>query len=109
MRELADLQAAKAAGDEDSAAASILGIANIDAAKRNLAQLTSEYAGSLNPPAPPPQSREEWQAKPVERMTPADGLEVVRSGSKYGRNLDFNDPNVVAGWHEAQRRRQRGL
>ena len=107
MRELAELQAAKAAGDEDSAASAILGIANIDAAKRNLVQLTNEYAQSMSPQAPPLVSKEERAAKPLDRMDYNDALELAR-GSRYGRTLDHNDPNVRAGYAEVQRRRARG-
>jgi hypothetical protein len=107
MRELADLQAAKAAGDEDSAAASILGIANIDAAKRNLAQLTNDYAASQNPPAPPPVSKEQRAARRWDEMDGQDLLDIART-SRHAKDLTWNDPNVRAGWAEAQRRRARG-
>lgn len=107
MRELADLQSAKAAGDEDSAAAAILGIANIDAAKRNLVQLTNEYTASMNPPAAPPVSKEQRAARQWHEMDAQDLLNMAR-GSKYAGNLTWDDPNMRAGWQEAQRRRARG-
>jgi hypothetical protein len=40
-------------------------------------------------------------------MSADDGLLVARN-SKYGSNLDWNDPNVQAGYQEMQRRRGRG-
>ena len=40
-------------------------------------------------------------------MTPDDGLQLAKT-SKYGKNLDWSDPNVRNGYAEAQRRRYRG-
>lgn len=104
---LADLAAHRANGDTESAAASIQQLADIEAARANLSNLANGYVQSQNPPLEPELTQEERNAKPWNRMTPQDALELART-SKYGRNLDFNDPNVAAGWHEANRRRARG-
>jgi hypothetical protein len=58
----------------------------------------------------PPQNYETPEmkaAKPWSQMTAQDALDLAKT-SKYGKSLDFNDPHVVAGWHESQRRCQRG-
>lgn len=82
-------------------------IGNIDAAASNLSNLARRHAQSQQAPPQVPQTAEEWRTKAVERMTPEDGLLVARK-SKYGADLDWNDPNVRRGWEEMQRRRGRG-
>ena len=104
---LANLQSAKATGDQYSASAAVQELANIDAEVRNLTDLHSRYVQSQNPPPAPEISKEQRAAKNWTEMTPDDALELARN-SKYGRDLDWNDPNVRAGFQEAQRRRARG-
>jgi hypothetical protein len=101
------LMRAKAMEDETSAAMLMDGLAEARQKRPMLDGEVADYLRQSTPPAAIPQSREEWRAKPVERMTPEDGLEIAR-GSKYGAALDWNDPGVRAGWQEAQRRRSRG-
>src|SRR3954451_11501865 len=100
---LAAIASAKAAGDYESGADAVQAVANLESEKQNLLRLHQQYVQSQNPPAPPPQSREEWRAKPASAMTAQDGLDVARN-SKYAGDLDWNDANVRAGWNEAQRR-----
>ena len=103
---LAGLARAKSNGDDHSGTEILQGLANNDQEMRNLNQLHNDYMAAKNPQQVP-LSREEWRARPVERMTAADGLEVARN-SKYGGSLDWSDPHVQAGYQEAQRRRARG-
>ena len=103
---LAGLARAKVDGNDYSATEILQGLANNDQEMRNLNQLHSDYMATRNPQQVP-LSREEWKAKPIERMNHEDALEVAR-GSKYAGNLDFNDPYVRAGLAEAAKRRARG-
>jgi hypothetical protein len=104
---LADLATSKANSDYESAAASVQTIANLEAEKANVANLHRSYVASQTVPTPPELTREERDAKPWNRMTPDDALEIAR-GSKYGKDLNWDNPDVRAGWAEAQRRRSRG-
>jgi hypothetical protein len=103
----ADLEMAKAGGDYQSAASSVQQLADLESQRQNLLNLHDQYIRSQNPPAPPEPSREERQARSWDKMDAIDALNIAR-GSKYGKDLDFNDPNFVAGFHEAQARRHRG-
>jgi hypothetical protein len=104
---LADLAAHKANHDQDSAGASIQQIANLDVELANLGNLYQRYQASLNPPAPPEPSKEEREARPWNRMDWTDVTNLARQ-SKYARDIRPDDPNLIAGWQEAQRRRARG-
>jgi len=102
----ADLAAHKANGDYDTAALSIQQIANLDAEQRNLVDLHQRYAASQQPRqdyATP----EERAARPVHRMDWQDVVDMTRQ-SRYAKNIKADDPAMVAGWHEANRRRARG-
>ena len=105
-RAFADLADAKASADYETAGYAVQTLANLDAEARNLANLHEQYVRSQIRP-PPEISAEEKAAKPWNRMTPDDALELARQ-SKYGKDLDWNDPHVRAGYQEAQRRRARG-
>jgi hypothetical protein len=102
---LTDLAEARATDDYSSGAEAAQTIANLDAEKANLIALYNRHIASNNPPPQIPQTAEEWRVKSADRMTPQDGLEVARR-SKYGANLDWNDPGVRAGYQEMMRRRQ---
>jgi hypothetical protein len=104
---LADLAEHRANGDEHSAAEELQVLATLNDQQASLQRLHQQYQAQQNPPPPPRQTPEQLRAKPAEQMTWADGLEIARQ-SKYGKNLSFEDPNVVAGYHEANRRRGRG-
>ncbi len=104
---LADLEVHKLNGDHDAAGEVIQNLANIDAERANLTQLYQNYVQSQQPPQQPEQTPEEINAKPWHRMTPDDALSLART-SKYGRDLDWNNPHVRAGWAESQRRKARG-
>jgi hypothetical protein len=106
-RQLAQLAEAKANSDYESAGQAVQEIANIEAQKTNLISLHEQYVASQTPQRPPELTREERDAKPWNRMTPDDALELARK-SKYGKDLDWNNADVRAGWAEAQRRRARG-
>jgi hypothetical protein len=101
---LVNLQEAKLTGDLHAGGEYAQEVADIDAAKANLVRLHNSYVQSQQQ-QPIPQTREEWRVKSAERMTPEDGLEVARN-SKYGANLDWNDPGVQRGYAEMQRRRR---
>jgi hypothetical protein len=104
---LADLAEHRANGDQSSAAEELQVLATLNDQQASLSRLHQQYQAEKNPPPPPRQTPEQLRAKPAEQMTWQDGLEIARN-SRYGKNLDFNDPNVVAGYHEANRRRGRG-
>ncbi len=104
---LANLQSAKATGDQYSASAAVQELANIDAEARNLAALHGQYQASLNPPPPPEASAEERHARPWDKMDLQDVVNLAK-GSKYGASLSADDPNFRAGLAEVQRRRARG-
>jgi hypothetical protein len=102
---LADLGAHKMNADHDSAALTIQTIANLDSERRNIVDLHERYVQSQQPPAAEQLTDEERNARPWNKMTPDDALALART-SKYGRDLDWNNRDVIAGWHEAQRRRR---
>ena len=107
MKAQHDLAISLSMGDEEAAAGEIDSIAEIDAKTANLRALAQREMARNQAQTPPPQTAEQLRAKPPEQMTWEDGLEIARN-SKYGKDLDFNNPHVVAGYHEATRRRQRG-
>ena len=106
-RAVADLEDCRADGNDTLGGEYEQQIANLDADKRNLLDLHRRYVESQNPPQPPPLSPEERHAKPWDKMTWDDGLELARN-SKYGKDLTWNDPNVQRGYMEAMRRKERG-
>lgn len=95
---LADLEQAKASSDYESAASAVQQIANLESEKANLVALHQQYVASQTPPAPVELTPEQRAAKPAEQMDLSDGSEICRN-SKYGADLDFSDPNVIAGCH----------
>ena len=105
--QIADLEAHRLNGDHDAAAECIQQIADLDAAKQNLTDLYSRYAQSQQPPQQPEPSPEERAARPINRMDWSDVVEMTR-GSKWARDIRPDDPNMIAGWHEARARRARG-
>jgi len=82
-------------------------IANLTAEQSNLQGLVQGYIQSQQPAQPEVLTDEERAAKPWHRMSADDGLQLAKT-SKYGKNLDWSDPNVRNGYAEAQRRRYRG-
>ena len=104
---LADLEVAKAQADYNSAGAAVQQIADLEAQRQSLVNLHDQYIRSQQPPEQPEVTAEERFARPLERMTWEDGLDVSRN-SQYGKDLDANDPNVQAGFREVMRRRARG-
>lgn len=94
---LADLAAAKANSDYETAGTAVSELADIEAKRQNLVALHDQYVRSQQTYEPPELTAEEKFAKPWDRMTLEDGLDLART-SKYGKDLDFNDPNVVAGY-----------
>jgi hypothetical protein len=83
-------------------------LADLEASKRNVLALHNQYVRSQQPPpAPPELTAEEKAAKPWDKMTWEDGLDLAKT-SKYGRDLDHSDPNVQAGYREVAARRARG-
>jgi hypothetical protein len=101
----ADLQSHRLNGDQESAAETIQTIATLDAQARELTALYNQYAASMAPPPEP--SAEERAARPISRMDWSDVVEMTRQ-SKYAKNIRPDDPNMIAGYNEAMRRRQRG-
>jgi hypothetical protein len=104
---LADLQTFRLNGDHDSAGQAVQTIADLDAAAANLGNLYSRYVQSQTPPAQPELTPEERAARPITKMDWSDVLDLAR-GSRYGKNIKADDPNLIAGWNEARRRSARG-
>ena len=104
---LADLAAAKANADYETAGSAVQELADIEAKKQNIVALHDQYVRSQQVPEPPELTPEEKAAKPWDKMDWADGLELART-SKYGADIDANDPNVQAGFREVMARRARG-
>ena len=104
---LADLEQAKANYDSDSASDAIQRVANADAERANLSNLYDQYVRSITPPAPLEVSLEERRARPFSAMDWNDVVEMTRQ-SKYARNIRPDDPNMIAGYQEAMRRKARG-
>jgi hypothetical protein len=102
---LSELETAKQADDKWAAAQAVQQIADLASAEQNLARLVNQYQASQQPA--PAQSEEERLAKPLERMNADDGLALART-SRYGKDLNWSDPLVQAGYQEAMRRRSRG-
>jgi hypothetical protein len=105
---LTSLQEARLMNDLQAGGEAAQEIADVDAAKANLVRLHNSYIQSQQPQYQTPETPEEMRVKAVERMTPNDGLKVSIANSRYGKDLDWNDPNVQAGYAEVQRRRGRG-
>ena len=103
---LADASAYRANNDPESAGNAAQQIANVRAERANLLNLHREYIASQTPPAQPELTAEERAAKPWSRMDASD-IQLAK-GSKYGKNLTWDDPHMRAGYAEAQRRRARG-
>jgi hypothetical protein len=103
----ADLEAFRQSGDKQSARAALQQIADLTAQQRNLSVLHDQCVASKTVPQQPAQSTEQWQHKPPEAMNYDDALQVFKT-SKYGKDLDWQNKDVQAGYQEAMRRRQRG-
>ena len=104
---LADLEAHKLNGDHDAAGECIQQLANIDAEKANLVQLYQNYEQSQRPPQKPYETPEQKAAKPWSQMGWDDIVDLTRT-SKYARDIRPDDQNMIAGWHESQRRKAEG-
>jgi hypothetical protein len=107
MRAQAEYNEAQAEGNPYTGHRAAEEMANIDARAERLVRIHRQ-----SQPQPQsqqvPQSPEELRVKPAEKMTWQDGLDVAINGSKYGKGLDFNDPNVQRGYAEVMRKRQAG-
>lgn len=104
----ADLLVHRQNGSLSEAADAVQRIADLTSQQSNLQTLTQGYLQSQQPPQPEHLTPEELQNRPWYKLTAEQSLQVATEGSKYGKGLDYSDPNVQAGWREAQRRRSRG-
>jgi hypothetical protein len=102
---LAALERAKLQSDYETAGQAVQQIANLDAEHNNLAGLYNRYVASQQPPPQP--SAEERKARTWDRMDWQDIVDMTRQ-SKYAKNIRADDPNMIAGWYEGQRRSRRG-
>jgi hypothetical protein len=101
----ADIQAHRVNGDQDAMSEAIQTLANLDADMASLNNLYSRYAASQAPPPEP--SKEERLARPWNKMDWTDVVEMTRQ-SKHAKDIRADDPNMIAGYHEAMRRKARG-
>jgi hypothetical protein len=102
-----DLNSFVASGDKDSAAVCVTELANLSRQKESLQLLRHQCVASKTLPQAPAKTPEEIAATPIEALNSNELFDVYR-GSKYAKDLDWNDPNVRGGWVEAQNRRARG-
>jgi hypothetical protein len=102
---VADLERAKSEYDDSAAMDAIQQIADLDQAAASLNALYSRYTASQTPPPQP--SQEERKARTWDRMDWQDIVDMTRQ-SKYAKNIRPDDPNMIAGYQEAMRRRGRG-
>ena len=100
---LADLAAAKANSDYDSAGMAVQELADIEAKKQNIVALHDQYVRSQTPVEPPELTAEERHAKPWDKMDYADVWEMCQN-SAHG--VDENA--FRSGMAEVARRRARG-
>jgi hypothetical protein len=103
----ANLNEARANRDPDLAGTYVQELADLSAAQENLSRLCNQYLQSQQPPQRPATTPEEWQAKPISAMDAADAIKLYQT-SKYGKDLDWSNANLRAGYAEAMRRRSRG-
>jgi hypothetical protein len=99
----ADLVAHKANGDYQNAGQTVQHIADLQAQRNNLATLWNQHVAAQQPQQAQWVSDQERHAKPPENMDWRDALDVART-SRYGRNINENDPYVRAGYNEVLRR-----
>jgi hypothetical protein len=104
---LATLERARVSGDWESASSAVQAIADLDTAHASLVNLCNRYIASQNPPRPPEPTREERLARPIHAMDWNDIVDMTRQ-SKYAKNIRPDDPDMIAGYHEAMRRRRAG-
>jgi hypothetical protein len=100
-----DLLTFRHSQDLQQAGEAVQRIANLTAEQSNLRALCEGYVQSQQPRQPEVPSEEELQHRSWDKMTPDDALRLART-SKYGKDLDWNNRDVIAGWHESQRRRR---
>src|SRR5262249_7418400 len=103
---LSQLEAHRQAGDAQGAAETVQGLADVAASEQNLTALVQQYAASQRP-QPDFTTPAERAAPPPERMDWNDVVELTRT-SKYCKDIQPNDPNLIAGYQEAMRRRAQG-
>jgi hypothetical protein len=103
----ADLQAYNLNGDTQSAATAVQQIATLSREREDLHRLYNQYVQSQQPQYAPEQTKEELQAKSWDKMDWNDALQLART-SKYGANLNWNDPHVRQGYAEVLRKRATG-
>lgn len=92
--------------DLQAAGEAVQRIADLTTQQSNLQALCQGYIQSQQPRQPEVLTDEERAAKPWHKMDYSDALALAQT-SKYGKSLDWNDPNMRAGYVEAQRRRRR--
>jgi hypothetical protein len=104
---VADLAAHETNSDYDSAAYTAQQIADLDGQAQRVVDLYQRHVQSQQPRQREYLTPEERAARPVEKMDWSDAVELART-SRYGKNIKADDPRMVAGYWEAQRRKGRG-
>lgn len=104
---LADMATYRAGGQVEEAASAIQNYANLQAEKQNLTALCQSYITSQQAPQQREISPEERLARRPEHMDWTDVVELTRT-SRHAKDIKADDPNLLSGWREAQRRRARG-
>jgi hypothetical protein len=104
---LADLQSHRLNQDLDAAAGVTQALADNQVARENLTTLCNQYVASQQPPQKPYETPEQKAAKPWSQMGWDDIVDLTRT-SRFAKDIRPDDPNMIAGWHEARARRGRG-
>ena len=86
----ADLAAARANNDVESASANVQALANLRAERANLTQLYNDYVASQQGPHRPYVSEEQRAARQPNEMDSEDAAALVRT-SKYSKNFTSAD------------------
>jgi hypothetical protein len=108
QRAVANLSQAQTEENEWAAAEEIGTIAELNRQIMNISELAQQEHNRLNPPAPPPQSREQWRVKPAEQMSGNDALEVINYGKKPGDPTYISPDEYNRGYAELQRLKSLG-
>jgi hypothetical protein len=86
----ADLEVARANGDDTSAGFYVSKIADASASLQNLNNLYAQYVQSQQPVPVRPRTQEDLLNKPNSELDHWDGLEIARQ-SRYGKDLTLPD------------------
>src|SRR5262249_39726625 len=103
----ANFARARVEGDQDGMDYALQEWSNLENAATNLQNNYARQIAAAQAAQPRVPTLEERRARPFSAMDWNDVVDMTRQ-SKYARNIRADDPWMVAGYYEAQRRRSRG-